>query len=173
MTYRKKIQYMFLGSLLFLMLVYFYAIKKTFQIKNEVNELKNIGLQGEAASSQIAYYENQLAVYDSSIGYLINNSEDYPHQLLAAIADICEKNNLTLTNFPKPELVKENDYEVLTYRISVQGEFNPVNELAYQLERKLKMGKISSLKFEAKKNNQIKKSELYCTIILQNIRNKL
>jgi hypothetical protein len=91
--------------------------------------------------------------------------------ILSLVSSFCAKNNLVLQELPKTKSYSENDILVETNYLVIEGDFIRLLRLLNMLEQNKDAGRVSSSRFQAKKNLKSKKIELTLTIYIQNIKN--
>ena len=57
-----------------------------------------------------------------------------------------------MVSFLEPHILIIDDLTIKTYEFVIEGGFNDINDLIYQLEQKTKFGEVINLHFEKKKN---------------------
>jgi len=170
LTYKKKNGLLLAGSICFFIIVYFMAIKKTVILYNECSKLTNQEQLGANAPQKIALLEKQLISIENIIGNQVNPEIDNQQLLLEFLTNYCEKQNITLKEFPKPIVAGDKDFIVETNIFVVEGNFIKLLNLIYSLEQKQKIGNIASIHFKTKKNYKTKRMALTVTVYLQNIK---
>ena len=169
LTYKKKNRLLAAGALVFIMLAYLLAFKKTIVLYSQCSDLKQQMQLASDAPQKAVLLEKQLKDIENLLGDQSSTGVDNQQLLLELITNYCEKENITLREFPKPLITSEKDYSIETNIFVVEGNFIKLLNLIYVLEQKRKVGKVASVHFQSKKNYKTKRLALTATIYLQNI----
>jgi hypothetical protein len=155
--------------LVFLGVSYNLAFKKTIDLRNECNQIEKQIQTANDAPLKIQELKKEKEQIDKVVGKETNNRE-LQQSLLGIITRYCKDNNLILDDFPKPELSRDGGVTLETNTFIIEGAFNKLLQLEYLFEQKLKIGKIASVHYKAKRNYDTKKYTLTVTIFIQNIK---
>ncbi|MFD2916855.1 hypothetical protein [Psychroserpens luteus] len=155
------------GFVLALMICYQLAISKTIQQKEQYNDLKKQELLFENAPKKLSLLKQKQIYYDSLLTKYQLDGSSIQNNLLKSINIFAEINNLEVINFLEPHIIIKNDLTIKTYEFVVEGYFNEINQLIFQLEQKTKFGEIVNLHFEKKKNFRSGKYYLQAKVLLR------
>lgn len=167
LQYKHKYYLLLAALALLVVLMYAFAIKKTIAVIAEHNDLsKKIELAANAPQ-QIVSVEAQLRQMEQLV--VNENPLDFEQLLLEKVAGFCQKNGLTLIEFPKTTVSAYQDYQIFTNRIVLEGDFKTMVEFIYEAEQRYNIGKIVSVQFKRTKDMRSKRQYLYAYIYFQNI----
>lgn len=171
LTYKQKNIGLGCLAVLFALVAYLGAVKNTVALYSSCNDLENKLAQIEDAPRQLAYIEKQLKEFELIFGKADTLEKEYQPYILETVSNYCNANNIILKEFPKPFVFTEQDFNIETNKITVEGDFIELLNLAYLVEQKKKLGKISSLHFQTFTRNKenTKQTYLSSTIYLQHI----
>lgn len=172
LTYKQKNIGLLVIAFVFAFIAYFGAVKHTFALYSSCTDFESKLSEINDAPKQIAYIEKQLKDFDNIFGKNDNYNEQYQQYIMETVSNYCNVNNVVLKEFPKPFVFTEQDFIVETNKITVEGSFGKLLNLAYLIEQKKKLGKISSLLFQTFTRNieNQKYTYLSLTIYLQHIK---
>lgn len=91
------------------------------------------------------------------------------NNLLKTINSYALENNLKVINFLEPHIFVKEELTIKTFQFTIEGSFNDINRLIYQLEQKTKFGEVINLHFEKKKNYKSNKNYLQATALVLSI----
>ncbi len=167
LSYKHKYYLLLAALALLLVIIYTFAIKKTITVIAEHNDLsKKIELAANAPQ-QIAAIESQLRQMEQLV--VNENPLDFEQMLLEQVSGFCQKNGLTLIEFPKTTVSGYRDYQIYTNRIVLEGGFKKMVGFIYEAEQKSRIGKVVSVQFKRTKDMRSKRLYLYAYIYFQNI----
>ena len=170
LSYKKKNLFLLAATLIFALLSYSLAVKKTFILNAECKVLESQLMQASSAPKKIINLEKKMSMIDNLIGNTNQTNDPAQKTLLGIVSAYCQKNNIILKEFPKALSSRENELLIETNVFTIQGDFIKLLNLVYQLEQKNKIGKLASLKFQRKKDNETKNTTLLATVYLRNIK---
>jgi uncharacterized protein involved in propanediol utilization len=168
-SYKQKNQWLLLGTVLLLLVAYWFSFRKTIQAYRQNKTLTQQSEQIQSASFTIQQLEQQLAKTK------INNTDGSGFNqtiLFEKVSHFCESNQLNILTFDEPKIVQTDDYEVTTNYMEIEGGFKSITELTYELEQKLRLGRMASVHYELDFDRKTKQDFLIGRIYLQNIQNK-
>ncbi|WP_232735101.1 hypothetical protein [Olleya sp. Bg11-27] len=152
MNNKQKNILLLLGFVVLLFTCYQLAINKTIAEKQKFKELSKQVLLFKKAPKQLSLLKQKEAHYDSILTKYQLDGSSIQNNLLKVINSFSDANNLKVVNFLEPHTITQNDLTIKTYEFVVEGYYNDINQLIYQLEQKTKFGEIINLHFEKKKN---------------------
>lgn len=156
-----------LGVVAFLVffLVYKGSISRTIKYAQANKSLKTNIERAASAPAEIAQLQTQLAGMQQSA------LKPYDREkLLEVVTTFCRDNKVLVKTFPQAQLTKQNDSQIVTNKIVVEGSYNSIVKLVYLLEQQEKLGSVSSLIFTTHKDRVSKKILLHATIIFRNLK---
>ncbi|PWH84586.1 hypothetical protein DIS18_05350 [Algibacter marinivivus] len=149
------------------MLCYQLAINKTFQQKKQFNTLSQEALLFKNGSKQLSLLKQKEVYYDSLLTKYQLDGSSIQNNLLKVINAFANKNNLKVISFLEPHKIAKNNLVIKTYGFILEGDYNSINKLIYQLEQQTKFGEIINLHFEKKKNFRTGKNYLQASVLLK------
>jgi hypothetical protein len=172
-SYQKKANYLVIGFLIALFLIYTFAIKNTI---TEYSTCKTLQIQLhtiEYAPAKIAEYEQKISRIESSIGASTTTAGFYQEQLLALLSKSCKANNLTLSELPEPFIFKQKNLIIETYPVTIKGSFIPMLKLMHYIECNKQYGRIVSARFFKKKETASEQVCVCMTVYIQHVKKAL
>ena len=167
MTKKTKNILLVLGFLLTLIICYQLAIVKTIELNTEYKGLKHQESFFKNTPKQVSILKQKERYYDSLLTKLQLNGSSIQNNLLKTINRYAELNNLKLISFLEPHTILKNDLTIKTYNFTLEGNYNNIINLIYQLEQKTKFGEVINLHFEKKKNFRTGKHYLQAKVLLK------
>lgn len=169
LTYRKRNEYLFIIIIIFFILIYPLSISKTVDLVRNNIELKIQLEKANNAPKQIELLEKKLNDYETKLGFFVVEDNDNQEYLVRLANEFCQQNQLILREVPEHILEQENGLEIITTRITVQGEFRNLLKFLYYFE-KSKISRIASVKYEKSEDYKTRKTYLAMHLLLQNIK---
>jgi hypothetical protein len=169
LTYQQKNKVLLVGYLIFLFAAYQLAISKSWELYTQNKELE------EKINSSSSNYrgkeelEKKRQLLDHRISSFFVDSVSHQDYLLGTISTYCNQHHVLIKEIPAMSKYIEDDFEVGTYKVVLEGDFIPLLKMVYLLEQKNKMGRISSVLFSLKYDNKRKKEILSMILYIQNI----
>jgi len=146
---------------------YLLAISKTFEQKEQYNTLSKEVLLSQNAPKRLSLLKQKEVYYDSLLTKYQLDGSSIQNNLLKVINYYAEAHNIKVVSFLEPHTVIKNDLIIKTYEFVLEGNYNDINQLTYQLEQKTKFGEIVNLHFEKKKNFRTGKYYLQAKLLLR------
>ncbi len=153
--------------LLVICMCYFFAISKTLEQKKQYHTLKKEQFLFQNTPRELSILKQKEVYYDSLLTKYQLNDSSIQNNLLKTINSFANANNLKVISFLEPHSIIKNNLIIKTYEFVVEGNYNSINLLIYQLEQQNHFGEIINLHFERKKNFKTGKSYLQAKILLQ------
>ncbi len=169
-TYKQLNRFLLVASILFALLIWFMAIKKTARVYDNNIEMQERLKSLENAPQDIRKYEKSLAQLKSRLGPWMANDTLQGHVIMEKIGELCTTLGLTLREFPEIIQEEEADYTIATHVVKAAGPYTKLVKLVYAMEYEQKLGRVSSLQFRLKRDRRTKKRYLEATIYLQNLK---
>ena len=169
MNFKQKNRWLLLGTVLLLLVAYWFSFRKTIEARQQNKTLTQQQQQIQSANFTIQQLQKQLAktkVNESRVLGTFNQTV-----LFEKVSQFCESNQLDILTFDEPKIVLTDDYEVTTNYIEVEGSFKSITELVYELEQQLKLGRMASVHYELEYNRKVKRDFLVGQLYVQNIEN--
>ncbi len=170
LTYKKKNQLLIIATVVVVLLVYYIAVKETIHAYSEYTDSNKKMEVAANAPALVVKLKNELSRIDVKSGSQQKKEQNTAEALLSLITEYCQNNNAVLRDFPETSIATQGDLLIETNRFVVAGNFTTLINLVYLLEQKNKLGKISSVKYQLKKDFKTKEMVLTATIFLQNIK---
>lgn len=169
LSYNHKTKLLSIGALLFLLICYQYAFKKTWNIFQEYR-------QNYTNADQSGNYQNLipgLQYQEKKMADLINNhisdTLNTPKETLAFITSFCKQSRLKLTEYLPVQIAENSGFNIATRQISVEGSFKGLIKLLYELENQQFYGRLCSASFKSVEDPYSHNIILTCTFYLQNL----
>lgn len=170
MSKKQKNIVLIIGFVLALFICYKLAINKTIHQKQQFDNLSKEILLFKNTPKQLSLLKQKEVYYDSLLTKYQLDGSSIQNNLLKVINTFSNDNNLKVVSFLEPHTVTKNDLIVKTYEFVVEGTYNDINQLIFQLEQKTKFGEIINLHFEKKKNFRTGRFYLQAKILLKSFR---
>ncbi len=161
----KKLYSLFLGTGLFLLLVYPFTFGKTIARYQQSKANQISLLSAENAPQKIQDYRAKLTHLEGNLS-LINYDRN---QLFDAVNSFCRDQQLVVANFAPEVQYPTKNYVLVTNTITVRGAFKNMVELTYFIERTKAFGHVASQKIERAKDQFTRKEHLQMKVVVQNI----
>jgi len=167
MTKQQKNIVLIIGFLVSLYICYQLAISKTLEQKEQHNELSKEVLLSKNGPKQLSLLKQKEVYYDSLLTKYQLDGSSVQNNLLKVINAYSEANNIKVISFLEPHLIIKNELIIKTYDFTLEGQYNDINKLIYQLEQHTKFGEIINLKFEKKNNFRTGRYYLRARVLLK------
>ncbi|MBI4646425.1 MAG: hypothetical protein HY738_07485 [Bacteroidia bacterium] len=168
-SYKKKVQWSLIGFIIFIIIVYSVSIRRTITLRNECADYEKQLHLAQNAPQLIAILEQKLAELNCSVASSVADGANFQQILLDKVGKYCQDNAIVLKEFPGTHKYREQDYEVETNIIIVEGPFIKLLWLEYTLEHEFTAGRVASTKFYSEKDYKTNKIRLFASICFQNI----
>ena len=144
---------------------YSLSIHKTIMAYSTYQANNKALTEASTAPAQIQRFQAKLNQFNQSFQRIDYDRE----QLFEAVNTYCREHNLSLSKFHPEERTIQNDFEIITNQIEVQGAYKDMVKLVYELEYVQQLGHVASTKFDKIVNRRTKEEVLTAEIYLQNI----
>jgi hypothetical protein len=163
-TFKQQTIALGLGLLLLCAVIFQLNIRKTIGVYSHYrDQLQKVGLAA-SAPARIATLQKKLANAQQSA------LKPYKREmLLENVTDFCRNNNLLIRAFPEAQKVVQNENNIVTNQIEIEGNFKSMVKLVYMLEAAERLGSVGSLKFFVFKDRTAKRNVLKGQIVLRNL----
>ena len=167
MTKKQKNIALIIGFILALIICYQLAINKTLDQKEQFIAMSKEAVLFKNAPKQLSLLKQKEVYYDSLLSKYQLDGSSIQNNLLKIINRFADDNNLKVISFLEPHIIENDDLVIKTYEFVLEGDYNSINKLIYQLEQQTKFGEIINLHFEKKKNFRTGKYYLQSKILLR------
>jgi hypothetical protein len=150
-----------------LYICYLLAISKTLEQKKQYDSLSKEILLSQNAPKSLSLLKQKEVYYDSLLTKYQLGGSSIQNNLLKVINYYAEAHDIKVVSFLEPHTITKNDLVIKTYEFVLEGNYNDINQLTYQLEQKTKFGEIINLHFEKKKNFRTGKYYLQAKVLLR------
>lgn len=167
MTLRNKNIVLIVGFIALLFVCYKMAISKTVDLVNESKSLEIQELLFKNTPKELSILKQKQKYYDSLFNKYQLNGSSIQNNLLKTINTSAEENKIKIVSFLEPHIELKNELTIKTYQFVIEGHYNDMLQLVFQLEQKSKFGEIINLHFEKKMNFRTGKSFLEASVLLK------
>jgi len=167
MTKQQKNTLLLVTFFVALYICYLLAISKTLEQKEQYNILSKEILLSKNAPKRLSLLKQKEVYYDSLLTKYQLDGSSIQNNLLKVINYYAEAHDIKVVSFLEPHAITKNDLIIKTYEFVLEGNYNDINQLTYQLEQKTKFGEIVNLHFEKKKNFRTGKYYLRAKVLLR------
>lgn len=169
-TYRKKFLLLQIFFLLFALVVYKISVKKTIEVKKQLNSLNKQINDLNEAPQKILVLQQKLSHLNGAVEFFFYNQHSMQDFMLEKITKYCRSNHVLIKEYPKAIIQEKADYTLETNYLVFEGGFRDLLILLYHIEQKYKLGKVASARFYKTINSKTKIPKLYMELTIQNIR---
>lgn len=167
MTKKQKNIALIIGFVFALIICYQLAINKTLEQKEQFNAMSKEAVLFKNAPKQLSLLRQKEVYYDSLLTKYQLDGSSIQNNLLKVINRFASDNNIKVISFLEPHIIINNDLVINTYEFLLEGDYNAINKLIYQLEQQTKFGEIINLHFEKKKNFRSGRYYLQAKVLLR------
>ena len=150
-----------------LYICYLLAISKTLEQKKQYDSLSKEILLSQNAPKSLSLLKQKEVYYDSLLTKYQLGGSSIQNNLLKVINYYAEAHDIKVVSFLEPHTITKNDLVIKTYEFVLEGNYNDINQLTYQLEQKTKFGEIINLNLKKLKNYRTGKSYLQANVLLK------
>ncbi|MCQ2082597.1 MAG: hypothetical protein MJZ11_13160 [Lachnospiraceae bacterium] len=149
---------------------YLFSFKNTINIITQYIELQERINAIKDAPEKITVLNAKM----SQIDHLLIDKDDIDVEqiILDKTTKFCKNNSLTLIEFPQTSYSEYQDYQILTNKVVLEGNFISIVKFIHDSERINKTGMVAAVQLTKKKDLQTKKEHLFSYIYFQNIKSK-
>ena len=155
--------------LLLLLLVWKLVIARTFDLKNEIDELKAEGIDGNSLAQVLANLNAREQNADRLLEEYEIKNISAQNNLLEFLNQQAAAHNFEILEFLEPHIIREAQMTTTSYRFTLKGDYIVLEHILYQLEQKNRFGSISHVHFEKKKNYRTQQNYLLCSFIIERL----
>lgn len=170
LTYKKKNLLLAIAAVFLLLIIYSMGIRKTMDAKQEYELTKTKLELGKNAPLNTALLENKLKELDARLGDVDVKEEYSTESLLTLVTHFCKQHHVVLKDFPPKNTAKQGELTIITNQLLLAGKFTDLLRLVYLLEQKANIGKVTSVRYQLKKDIRTREMQLTAMIYVQNIK---
>jgi len=151
------------------LVAYRLAFSETITVRSEVQALRDQSISFENLAS-LSTTLNQREKFAYSV--LKNNNVknlSIQNNLLQFLNKESTNKGFNIKGFQEPHRVIENEVNTTSYQFTIQGGFNDLIAVVYELEQNFNYGKIAHLNFEKKRDYRKRKDYLECFVIVESL----
>lgn len=174
MKLNNKNKILILGLLLTIVVVYQFAIKKTFEYYTLYNELKSKSNSIEKFNQQ----EFQLINKEKNLSNLLekynignNNNFNTQNYLLQHLNKQVNNLNLKIVSFEEPKTIEKDNKSITHFTFSISGNFNNTLKLINSIDNNPLIGNIIHTSTTKKMNYKANKEDIVTTILIEKTKN--
>lgn len=169
MSQRTKNILLVLGFFLFMLIAYKLAFSKTVDLKNRINTSK-AKIESLENITNIAINLEQREQFVDSILSLNNmKGNSVQNNLLEFLNSRSEIGNFFISDFNEPHTFSEDGATTTSYRFTLEGSYDAIEQVLYSLEQEYNFGRIAHVHFEKKKDYRKNKNYLECFVIVESL----
>jgi len=161
----KKLYGLFLGSGIFLLLVYPFTFGKTIDRYKQSKANQALLISAANAPQKIQDYQTKLTHLEGNLS-LINYDRNH---MFDAVNGFCRDQQLVVANFAPEVQYRTKNYILVSNTITVRGAFKNMVELTFFIEKTKAFGHVASQKIERVKDQLTRKEHLQMKVVVQNI----
>ncbi|CAM1356413.1 hypothetical protein [Tenacibaculum halocynthiae] len=159
------------GFLITLFVVYNFAIKNTFEVKNKYSNLLKEKQLLNNATNRTIYLTQKNNFLDSILkSKNVSLKNSFQQTLLQKITSFSEEKKIEVLAFDEPHEFIEKNTTITTFSFEVKGDFSTLLKLINHIEQQ-QLGELISIHFKKKKNYSKNRIYLTAAIFLQKIKN--
>lgn len=159
-----------IGFLLLAFMAYRFSILKTLEVRKQLTEIKT---QIEDKTSLVTNYQS-LVTKEIYLDSLIGNEKSQnslQNELLEVLNTGSRELNFKIMAFNEPhKYVYEDKTETTSLQFILEGPYDGIEKMLYNLENNYSFGTLSHIKFEKKKDFRLNKVFLQCKVLIQNVK---
>ncbi len=169
MNSKQKNSALILGFLLVFFCAYKFSIQKTFASKKFLKRLTKERVLLANAGNRIFSLQQENKYLDTLLNtYNMSVENSFQQTLLQKLNVFCERKKIAIISFNEPHSINLGESGVFTYVFTVKGNFTALVELTHYLEKQ-RLGEVTSVNFEKKKNYKTHHNYLICGFLLQKL----
>ncbi len=169
MNPRTKNIILVIGFILSVAIAYNLAFSKTFALKERINklEMKTNSLGNIAIIA--ANLEQREQFVDSILSLNNMKGNSVQNNLLEFLNAKSESEDFTISDFNEPHTFSQDGATITSYRFSLEGSYDEIEQVFYSLEQEYNFGQIAHVHFEKKKDYRKGKDYLECFVIVESL----
>jgi len=154
---------------LILAMAYQLTFSKTFELEKEIGQMeiqKTALLQRTQMANSLKQRERHA---DSMLNKFRIKNRSVQNHLLDFLNEEADKGGFAISEFVKPHRLNEQGVSFNSYPFKLEGSYQAIEQVLYQMEQLYTFGKIAHVSFERKTNFRKRKQELECYIIVESL----
>ena len=167
-TYKQKYAFSIVLITFMLFVVYELAIAETIKLSNENKMLKSEIAKQKQINERIVILKHQLKIENDNN---IEEKKDFQQFLLNQMVLLSHKYNVKIVEIPKEHIYIDNDIQVETYIITIEGSYKSNTETLNALLKNVFPGQIVSINYKVVDVFRTKSRKLLTTFYIQRIKN--
>ncbi len=171
LAYRKKNLLLATVSIVILAIAGFSTFGTTISLYKENKKMSQQLVFAKSAPANIIKINKELKNLQKTISYL-DETSDLRKELLDKVGRTSEENHVLFREFKPPVSFIDEELHVETHEIVLQGSYTALVKVLDNVERKIKMGKVTSVRFSLEKERRSKKTNLLCYMSIQSIKER-
>jgi len=133
------------------------------EIKLQDDNLSKVN-SSESNLQQLVY---SISILDKTIGKSNLKPDKIQQEILNSLAILSNKYNVNLESIDETHIHKNVDFSILSNEVILEGRFNNLTQLIYDLELNFEFARLINVEFYKKKISSTKKTKLYAKILFQ------
>ncbi|MCB4797212.1 hypothetical protein [Neotamlana laminarinivorans] len=167
MTNRNRIILAVSGFIITLFLCYKFAFSKTINLVYTHEKLVQSETLFENTPHQIFLLKQKQKYYDSLLTKYQLNEHSIQHSLLNTINRYADSHEFSIVEFNEPHITRDNNLTVKVFKFTLNGNYNSIMTLIYNIEQHTKLGEVINIHFEVKKNFRTGQKYLLAHVLLK------
>jgi hypothetical protein len=157
--------------LLIFIVLAFASYKRSFVLSIIANEeikqqeLNLSKVENSEENLQQLFYS--ISVLDKTIGKTNLKPDRIQQEILNTLARYSKTYNVSLESIEETHKYKNVDYSILSNEVILEGRFNNITKMIYDLELNFEFARLINVEFYKKKILSTKKTKLYAKILFQ------
>ena len=171
LSYRRKNQIMGSVAGVLLLVVLGVSVRKTVALVKSNARLEQQARLLDRAPEQIA----QLQMRSQQLGETLAISEQSDalrKELFEQVSMLCEQHQVRLRSLQEAEVFTEDQLEVATHTIQLEGSFANQVRICHALEDQLQRGRVASVSFRTVRDRRAKQTYLSGELSIQGVKEK-
>mgnify|MGYP003636214383 CR=1 FL=1 len=168
MTQQNKNRLLVAGFIVLLILSYRFSISKTIETKQALNAIENEAIGFDDMLSMNLSFKQRERNVDSILNKSNLDNTSIQNNLLDVLNAESAKGLFRIEKFESPHAFSEKEVTITSYIFNLQGSYEQMEDILYQLEQKYNFGQIVHVGFERKRDYRKRKDYLECTVIVEN-----
>jgi|GEM_PF-1355331 len=172
MTQQNKNRLLVASFIILLILSYRFSISKTIETKQALSALENesIGFD-DMASMNLQYIQRKRSI-DAILDKSNLDNTSIQNNLLDVLNAESSKGLFRIGKFESPYTYSEEEVTITSYIFNLQGSYEQIEDIIYQLEQTYNFGHIVHISYERKRDYRKRKDYLECNVIVENFVSK-
>ncbi|MAT90932.1 MAG: hypothetical protein CMC35_09590 [Flavobacteriaceae bacterium] len=166
MSLKTKNILLVVGFIILCWVSYTLSISETLTLKKQVGDLNLKKAQFSNIQRSLSALESKEIYLDSILKAYSVNSSSTQNNLLGFLNRKAQELDITIIEFNEPHIVTEENSTVSSYNFILQGSFEEIQSMLYEIEKNRAFGSLKNVTFQKKKNFRKGTDYLECTIVL-------